>query len=70
VKAGLNFDDIRSIDVLLPPVELQRTFAEAKAQTRQLEARYVEVKQEGDELFQSLVARAFSGNQSIGDGVC
>ncbi|HTG35007.1 MAG TPA: restriction endonuclease subunit S [Thermoanaerobaculia bacterium] len=70
VKAGLNFDDIRSIDVLTPPDGLQREFAEAKAQIRRLEASYVGVAQEGDALFQSLVARAFSGNLSIAEGAC
>jgi type I restriction enzyme S subunit len=70
VKAGLNFDDIRSIDVLLPPDKLQRAFAEAKTKIRRLEARFVKMRQEGDELFQSLVARAFSGNRSIGDDPC
>jgi type I restriction enzyme, S subunit len=70
VKAGLNFDDVRSVGVLLPPDDLQRAFADAKAQIRRLENRYAATGHQGNELFQSLMARAFSGELGRAERVC
>ena len=61
VKAGLNFDDIRSVKVPLPPHETQTEFARllkksrAQASIMQISDRNVET------LFASLQSRAFAG---------
>jgi type I restriction enzyme S subunit len=64
VKAGLNFDDIRSVEVLLPPVAAQEKFATAKARIRATNADIERALLHDDDLFNSLVARAFSGEFS------
>ncbi len=61
VKAGLNFDDIRSVEVLLPPVAAQEKFAIAKRRIRAANADIQRALMHDDDLFNSLVARAFSG---------
>jgi len=61
VKAGLNFDDIRSVEVLLPPVAAQDKFATAKRRIRATNADIERALLHDDDLFNSLVARAFSG---------
>ncbi len=61
VKAGLNFDDIRSVRVGLPPPERQRAFAQFKAGVRSLESIHAQGVDDADELFSSLVHRAFRG---------
>ena len=60
VKAGLNFDDIRSIVVLLPPPELQRAFATAKRRLRRLGESHERALASENDLFHSLVSSAFS----------
>jgi type I restriction enzyme S subunit len=64
VKAGLNFDDIRSVEVLLPPVAAQEKFATAKRRIRATSADIERALLHDDDLFNSLVARAFSGELS------
>jgi type I restriction enzyme S subunit len=64
VKAGLNFDDIRSVEVLLPPVAVQEKFATAKRRIRATNADVERALMHDDDLFNSLVARAFSGGLS------
>ncbi|OQX69580.1 MAG: hypothetical protein B6A08_04475 [Sorangiineae bacterium NIC37A_2] len=61
VKAGLNFDDIRSVEVLLPPVAAQEKFATAKRRIRATNADIERALLHDDDLFNSLVARAFAG---------
>lgn len=70
VKAGLNFEDIRSMEVLLPPEPIQRAFALAKAQIRRLEIGHARMLEEGDTLFGSLVAPAFTGRLSTAEAAC
>jgi len=61
VKSGLNFTDLKSYKLLLPPLELQNQFAErvavieAQKQQAQLELA------KSEELFASLLQRAFKG---------
>ncbi len=64
VKAGLNFDDIRSVEVLLPPVAAQEKFATAKRRIRATNAEIERALMLDDNLYNSLVARAFSGELS------
>jgi type I restriction enzyme S subunit len=70
VKAGLNFDDIRSIEVPLPSDTAQRAFASVKKQIRRIEAESERALSANDELFNSLVARAFSGIPGATETVC
>lgn len=60
-KAGLNFDDVRSIEVPMPPVDSQRAFA-ARVDAINAQRGAVERALAADgELFASLQSRAFQG---------
>jgi type I restriction enzyme S subunit len=59
VKAGLNFDDIRSIEVVLPPKPVQDSFGMTKSQMRRFDTRQLEARNVAGDLFSSLLARAF-----------
>ena len=61
VKAGLNFDDVRSFLIPVPPIELQREFANRAAQADHLRHSFGATLLELEELFDSLVQRAFRG---------
>ena len=61
VKAGLNFDDIRSFIVPLPPDTLQQEFARRVAAVEKLKAVQRASLAELDALFASLQDRAFRG---------
>lgn len=61
VKSGLNFTDLKSYKLLLPPLELQNQFAERVAM---IEAQKQQAQLElakSEELFASLLQRAFNG---------
>ena len=61
VKAGLNFEDIKSLKILLPPLELQTQFDQRIAH---IEAQKELAKQnlaQSQALFESLLHRAFTG---------
>ncbi len=62
VKAGLNFDDIRSLLIPVPPVELQREFANRVTTVEKLKATQSASLAELDTLFASLQHRAFQGS--------
>src|SRR5690606_12486515 len=62
VKAGLNFEDIRSVEVLLPSESAQRAFALAKRQIRSTRMSIDRAIALDEALFNALVARAFSGS--------
>lgn len=61
VKAGLNFDDIRSFLIPVPPIELQHEFAERVTAVEKLKATQRASLAELDTLFASLQHRAFRG---------
>jgi len=61
VKAGLNFDDVRSIIIPMPPVPLQREFAWRVAAVGKLKTLYRASLAKLDELFSSLQHLAFQG---------
>ena len=61
VKAGLNFDDIRSFVVPLPPIELQREFARRVDAVQKLKTAQRASLAELDVLFASVQHRAFRG---------
>jgi type I restriction enzyme S subunit len=62
VKAGLNFDDVKSLKILLPPLSLQKKFNDffvlSERQTCHLKMAY----SESENLFNSLLQRAFTDN--------
>jgi type I restriction enzyme S subunit len=62
VKAGLNFDDIRSVVVPFPPVTAQGKFEAMAAKVETLERAQSEVLTQLDSLFASLQHRAFRGD--------
>jgi len=61
VKAGLNFNDIKSLPILMPPLELQDKYEHIYHQVDKLKAKYKESEKELDNLFGSLSQKAFKG---------
>lgn len=61
VKAGLNFDDIRSFIVPLPPIELQHEFGRRVTVVEKLKTEQHAFLTKLDTLFMSLQYRAFLG---------
>ena len=61
VKAGLNFADIRSLEILVPPIEQQQKFLKIKSEIRNGQQRLQRTQQEAQFLFGSLTQRAFRG---------
>lgn len=61
VKAGLNFDDIRSFLIPVPPLDLQHEFARRITAVEKLKTAHRAALAELDALFASLQHRAFRG---------
>lgn len=61
VKAGLNFDDVRSFMIPCPPNDLQKEFARRVEAVEKLKAAHRASLSELDALFASLQNRAFRG---------
>ena len=61
VKAGLNFNDIKSLPILMPPLKLQDKYEHIYHQVDKLKAKYKESEKELDNLFGSLSQKAFKG---------
>lgn len=61
VKAGLNFDDVKSIRVTKPPLPMQRRFSRAVEAIEEQKASQRAHLAELDTLFASLQSRAFRG---------
>ena len=60
-QKNINLKTLRELDLFVPPQELQRAFATRVAEIRQLEATQAASRQRLDDLFQSLLHRAFQG---------
>lgn len=60
-KAGLNFDDIKSLKILLPPISLQKQYAVFWNKIQASKKQFGNHTHESNLLFHSLVARAFKG---------
>ncbi len=67
VKAGLNFNDIKSFPILIPPADLQTQFAQTVEKTEALKAQYQSSLQELENLYGSLSQRAFRGDLRVKD---
>jgi type I restriction enzyme, S subunit len=61
VKAGLNFDDVRAVEIPLPPKEKQQEFAERLDQVDVIERQLTTAFSASETLFASLQHRAFRG---------
>ena len=62
VKAGLNFNDVKSIRLMKPPLDLQRRFAAIVESVKQQKACQRTHLAELDTLFAALQSRAFRGD--------
>jgi type I restriction enzyme S subunit len=61
-RQGLNHQQVRSLQIPLPPVPLQREFAaRVGGEVRELERRQAESRRRLDALFAALLDRAFNG---------
>lgn len=60
-QANINAQELKGIEIPLPPITLQRTFAARVAEIRVLEAEQITSRKRIDDLFQSLLHRAFQG---------
>ena len=65
VKAGLNFKDINSFPILIPPFPLQNQFAQIVEKTEALKSQYQHSLSELEQLFGSLSQRAFKGELDL-----
>lgn len=60
-QANINAQELKSIQVPVPPISLQRTFASRVKEIRELESVQAASRHRVDDLFQSMLHRAFSG---------
>lgn len=61
VKAGLNFTDIKSYEIMVPPISLQNQFATRIQKIKAQKAQAQQSFEKAEELFNSLLQRAFKG---------
>jgi type I restriction enzyme S subunit len=61
VKAGLNFEDIRSLKFITPPLDLQVLFSKALYVLREQKHNTINVIEKNRILFDSLIQKAFKG---------
>lgn len=61
VKSGLNFTDLKSYNILCPPLSLQNQFAERIQLIETQKQQVQEALAKSEDLFQSLLQRAFKG---------
>ncbi len=67
VKAGLNFNDIKSLRIPLPPLELQNHFETIFKQVESIREKMQKSMEEMDNLFHSLMQRAFKGELELNE---
>ena len=60
VKAGLNFDDIKTLKIFLPPIDLQNRFSNLVSNVDSLLIKQKESKYEIETLFKSLMQQYFN----------
>jgi type I restriction enzyme, S subunit len=65
VKAGLNFDDIRSFQVVKPPIDLQNQFAAIVEKVEELKSRYQQSLTDLESLYGALSQKAFKGELDL-----
>lgn len=65
VKSGLTFNDIKTLPIIVPPIELQTQFAHIVEKKEALKTQYQHSLQELENLYGSLSQRAFRGELTI-----
>lgn len=65
VKAGLNFDDIRGFDLVVPPLPLQNQFAAIVEKVESIKDKQAQSLAELENLYTSLSQRAFKGELDL-----
>lgn len=60
-KPGISLQQIREMDMPLPPLSLQKEFAARVSEVRAMQAEQVASRRRLDDLFQSMLHRAFQG---------
>jgi len=65
VKAGLNFDDIRSFNIIKPPITLQNQFAATVEKVESLKSRYQSSLTNLENLYGVLSQKAFKGELDL-----
>jgi type I restriction enzyme, S subunit len=68
VKAGLNFNDIKSFPILIPSMSLQTKFANIVEKTESLKTQYKSSLAELENLYGSLSQKAFKGELNLEKG--
>lgn len=64
VKSGLNFDDIRGLQIFVPPTRLQQQFVQVVQKHERIQAQQREALRQAEHLFQTLLHKAFQGELS------
>jgi type I restriction enzyme S subunit len=65
VKAGLNFDDIRGLEIITPPLSLQNQFAGIVEKVEVLKSKYIHSLADLEKLYGALSQRAFKGELDL-----
>ncbi len=65
VKSGLNFDDIRGLQVFVPPPALQQKYTQIVQKYERLRSQQREAERQAEHLFQTLLHKAFQGELSL-----
>jgi type I restriction enzyme S subunit len=60
-QRGINLEDLRRLPIPIPPLLLQQEFAQRVEEFRELESAQAASRQRLDDLFQSMLHRAFNG---------
>jgi len=60
-QSSINQDDVKSFELRLPPVALQKKFMQVKTMANKIRARFNDIALVDNRLFNSLVKRAFQG---------
>ncbi len=60
-RQALNHQQVRALEIPLPPLSLQKEFAKQVSEIRELEAEQAVSRKRLDDLFQSMLHRAFNG---------
>jgi type I restriction enzyme S subunit len=61
VKAGLNFDDIKSLEFINPPIKNQAKYKKMLAEVLKQSDEIIAINKKSDNLFQALIQKAFKG---------
>jgi type I restriction enzyme S subunit len=60
-RANINLDTLRPLDIPIPPMSLQQQFSQMFRKCYEMKQKVVDPRDETDDLFNSLVQRAFGG---------